>query len=57
MIVYEPILGQQKFFNSEVLDNLEEFKKRSELILANRKVRDLDDVENKVYTRDLFGGD
>lgn len=57
VIVYEPILGQKKFFNSEVLNELSEFKKRADLIVTNRFVDELDDVTSKVYTRDLFGGD
>lgn len=57
VIVYEPILGQEKFFNSEVLANLDEFKKRADLIVSNRLVDELTDVASKIYTRDLFGGD
>ena len=57
VIVYEPILGQKEFFNSEVLDDLNEFKKRTDLIVSNRLVDELNDVTDKVYTRDLFGGD
>jgi UDPglucose 6-dehydrogenase len=57
VIVYEPILGQKEFFNSEVLDDLGEFKKRADLIVSNRLVDELNDVTAKVYTRDLFGGD
>lgn len=57
VIVYEPILGQIEFFNSEVLDDLSEFKKRVDVIVANRLVDELNDVMAKVYTRDLFGGD
>jgi len=57
VIVYEPILGQQKFFNSRVTSDLSKFKKESDLIIANRKSDLLHDVEHKIYTRDLFGGD
>ena len=57
VIVYEPILGQKEFFNSEVLDDLEDFKRRVDVIVANRLVDELSDVTAKVYTRDLFGGD
>ena len=57
VIVYEPILSQKEFFKSEVLDNLNEFKNRTDLIISNRLVDELSDVTAKVYTRDLFGGD
>ena len=57
VIVYEPILGQKEFFNSKVLDDLGEFKKRADVIVANRLVDELNDVTDRVYTRDLFGGD
>jgi UDPglucose 6-dehydrogenase len=57
VIVYEPILGQKEFFNSEVLDDLGEFKKRADVIVANRLIEELEDVKTKVYSRDLFGGD
>lgn len=57
VIVYEPILDQEEFFNSEVLDDLNEFKKRADLIVANRLVDELNDVIEKVYTRDLYRGD
>jgi UDPglucose 6-dehydrogenase len=57
VIVYEPTYEGLEFYNSEVLNNLDEFKQRSQLIVANRISKELDDVESKVYSRDLFGSD
>ncbi|MGI3167261.1 nucleotide sugar dehydrogenase [Pseudooceanicola sp. 200-1SW] len=57
VIVYEPALEAPDFFNSEVLHDLEDFKRRSDVIIANRMTPDLADVEDKVFTRDLFGSD
>ena len=57
VIVYEPFLGKKEFFSSEVLDDLHEFKKRVNIIIANRIPAELGDVIHKVYTRDLFGSD
>ena len=54
VIVYEPELLDDNFFNSEILLDLKEFKKASDLILANRITKDLEDVIYKVFTRDLF---
>ena len=55
VLVYEPVLKDYTFFNSEVVTDLEDFKRRSDIIVANRLSDDLFDVENKVYTRDLYG--
>ena len=55
IIVYEPQLKEYSFFNSRVEPNFGAFKANSDLILANRMVDDLKDVEHKVFTRDLFG--
>jgi UDPglucose 6-dehydrogenase len=55
VIVYEPLIKDKVFFNSEVINNLNLFKKECELILTNRMHNDLRDVEEKVFTRDLFG--
>lgn len=57
VIVYEPVLDDSEFFNSKVFKDLEEFKNLSDVIVTNRLSSDLDDVINKVYTRDIFGGD
>ena len=57
VIVYEPELTEVEFFNSIVEQNLSAFKKTADIILANRMVRELDDVSDKVFTRDLFGAD
>ncbi|MEP5568768.1 MAG: nucleotide sugar dehydrogenase [Halioglobus sp.] len=57
VIVYEPSMDETQFYHSEVLTDLDEFKQRSDVIIANRQHADLNDVEDKVYTRDLFGGD
>lgn len=57
VVVYEPMLSEDRFFNSEVVRDLAVFKARCHLILANRRTADLADVADKVYTRDLFGGD
>jgi UDPglucose 6-dehydrogenase len=57
VVVYEPVLNEDNFFNSKVIKNLDEFKKVSDVIVANRLNQNLKDVEPKVYTRDIFGDD
>jgi UDPglucose 6-dehydrogenase len=57
VVVFEPTYNGKEFFQSKVLKSLDEFKKLSEVIVANRKSAELDDVEKKVLTRDLFGSD
>ena len=54
VVVYEPVLEEDNFYNSRVISNLEEFKSMSDVIIANRRNEDLADVFNKVYTRDLY---
>mgnify|MGYP002585299499 FL=1 len=57
VVVYEPVLKEESFFNSKVIKDLDEFKKISDVIVSNRLAKDLFDVEEKVYTRDLFNRD
>ncbi|MGJ0376951.1 nucleotide sugar dehydrogenase [Aliarcobacter cryaerophilus] len=57
VIIYEPVLNEETFFNSKVIKDLDEFKKISDVIVANRLSEKLKDVESKVYTRDIFGND
>ncbi len=57
VVVYEPVLTEDEFFNSRVIKDLDEFKKISDVIITNRKSNDLTDVDSKIYTRDLFGND
>ena len=53
-IIYEPMLGTPTFLNSEKISTVQEFKKISDIILANRMTDDLHDVTDKVFTRDLY---
>jgi len=57
VIVYEPSLTEPYFFNSRVIEDLEAFKAQSDIIIANRLTREIKDVAEKVFTRDLFGTD
>lgn len=57
VILYEPVLQEDEFFNSKVIKDLAEFKAKSDVIVANRIGADLQDVLDKVYSRDLFGQD
>ncbi|MEZ8481655.1 UDP-glucose 6-dehydrogenase [Vibrio splendidus] len=57
VVVFEPVLEEEHFFNSKVYSDLEEFKAVSDVIVSNRMVDEISDVAGKVYTRDLFGSD
>ena len=57
VIVYEPELDREEFFGSPVIPSLEEFKLTSDIIVANRMTDEIDDMKEKVYTRDLFNSD
>jgi UDPglucose 6-dehydrogenase len=57
VIVYEPELKEAEFYHSKVVNNLAEFKKRADVIVANRITDDIRDVADKIYSRDLFGKD
>ena len=57
VVVYEPVLKEEEFFHSKVIKDLEEFKEMCDIIVSNRLDKELFDVEEKVYTRDLFNRD
>ncbi|WP_448379484.1 nucleotide sugar dehydrogenase [Fervidobacterium sp.] len=57
ILIYEPLVKDDQFMGLEVVNNLQEFKQACDLIIANRLTTELEDVQNKVYTRDLFGKD
>ncbi|MEZ9788731.1 nucleotide sugar dehydrogenase [Vibrio breoganii] len=57
VVVYEPVLDEPEFFHSAVIQSLDEFKQSCDVIVSNRMVDEIRDVQDKVYTRDLFGSD
>jgi len=57
VVIYEPACDDEAFFNSKVINDLEKFKEVSDVIVANRLAEDIRDVEDKVYTRDIFNSD
>ncbi len=57
VVVYEPTLKEDRFFRSRVIRDLDEFKKISDVIIANRLTDELADVREKIYTRDIYGRD
>jgi len=57
IIIYEPVLNEDEFYNSPVINAFAEFKDQADVIVANRVTDEVSDVSEKIYTRDLFGGD
>lgn len=57
IVIYEPAMKEEEFFNSQVVRDLEMFKQECDIIIANRVTADIEDVSDKIFTRDLFGSD
>ena len=57
VIIYEPAFEEAEFFNSRVVNDLDAFKQEADVIVANRITDDIRDMEEKIYSRDLFGKD
>jgi UDPglucose 6-dehydrogenase len=57
IIIYEPTFKEDSFFNSKIINNLEDFKNKSSIIIANRCTNEIEDCQEKIYTRDIFGND
>ncbi len=57
VVIYEPVLKEETFFRSKVIKDFARFKNISDVIIANRYTQELEDVKEKIYTRDIFGGD
>ena len=57
VVIFEPNYDESEFFQSKVISSLDEFKNKSDMIISNRMSTELDDVDGKVFTRDLFGSD
>ena len=57
VIVYEPSLSDVTFFNSKVIKDLKQFKIKSDIVVANRMTNEIEDIIEKVYTRDIFNSD
>lgn len=57
VIIYEPNISEKKFANSKIIRDLKKFKQVADLIISNRQTSELNDVQNKLYTRDIFGID
>jgi UDPglucose 6-dehydrogenase len=57
VVVYEPVIEDDQFYGSEIVNDLEQFKERCDVVMSNRMVPELLDIQDRVYTRDLFGSD
>ncbi|QTN43705.1 nucleotide sugar dehydrogenase [Marinobacter salsuginis] len=57
VVVYEPVIEEDQFYGSEVVNDLDQFKQRCDVVISNRMVPELSDIQDRVYTRDLFGSD
>ena len=57
VVIYEPVITDKEFFRSKIITDLDDFKTICDVIVANRLVDEIQDVADKVYTRDLFGND
>lgn len=57
VVVYEPVIEEGQFYGSEIVNDLDQFKQRCDVVISNRMVPELSDIQDRVYTRDLFGSD